>query len=158
MRSARQVVALALEARASAGIKVRQPLAQLKVNSKKYSFDSGFMELIKEEVNVKDMALVDSFGDEKSVELDANITPELMSEGQAREFIRSVQELRKRSNLNPHDVVCMTVETDEIGRRLISSFEPEIKKAAKISSLKYDKAEGDVVSIDEMHFKIAFQS
>ena len=76
MNEARGIVSLALEARAKAGIKVRQPLALLKIKSKKLNIKNReLVGLIKGEVNVKEIKIDVKIKDE--VELDTNITPEL---------------------------------------------------------------------------------
>jgi isoleucyl-tRNA synthetase len=50
------------------------------------------VEIIKEELNVKGVV----FGFDK-IELDTEITPELKLEGQAREVVRAIQEMRKEA-------------------------------------------------------------
>jgi isoleucyl-tRNA synthetase len=47
------------------------------------------------------------------VALDTTITPELLAEGHAREFISKVQNLRKDSGLDVTDRIVITVHTDE---------------------------------------------
>ena len=54
MAEVRRIVSLGLEARAKAGIKVRQPLAMFRiVNQQSTISDEQLIELIKNEVNVK---------------------------------------------------------------------------------------------------------
>ncbi len=92
MRKARETVRKSLQLRAEAGIKVRQPLGVLKI---KYDVLEDLFEIIKEEVNVKDI-VVDK-KQEKNVILDTQITPELRLEGMARDVIRQIQEMRKEA-------------------------------------------------------------
>jgi len=93
MEAARKIVTEVLQLRAKAGIKARQPLAELKIT--KYELREEIIEIIKEEVNVKDVIFVE--GEEEKIELNTEITPELKLEGQAREIIRFIQEMRKEA-------------------------------------------------------------
>ena len=97
MADVRKITAIALAERARAGIKVRQPLASLQILNSKFKIlkDRGLLELIKDEVNVKDI-----IGGEE-IKLDTEITPELREEGWIREVVRNVQEMRKDLGLRP---------------------------------------------------------
>ncbi len=111
MDLARQIVERGLAARAEAGIKVRQPIASLKIKNpasvktaagKQELVDKEeFLELIKDEVNVKEIIFDDKI--EKEVELDTALTDELKLEGQAREIIRQINQWRKESKLTVND-------------------------------------------------------
>ena len=65
---------------------------------------------------------------EEKVELDIKITEELQKEGNVRDFVRAVQELRKNKNLMPADKVELLVETDEKGKEFLTSVIEKIKK------------------------------
>jgi isoleucyl-tRNA synthetase len=90
MAETRNTITVALQLRAKNGIKVRQPLAELRI--KNYELKDEFLEIIKEEVNVKKVVQNNKF---EETELDIEITGELKLEGQAREIIRFIQEMRK---------------------------------------------------------------
>jgi isoleucyl-tRNA synthetase len=96
MEKVREIVTLALAERSKAGIKVRQPLAELQIKEK---IDKELIGLIKEEVNVKKI----TFG--KTFKLDTKITPALKEEGMVREVIRQIQEMRKKAGLKPKDKI-----------------------------------------------------
>lgn len=104
MEEVRKIVALTLNQRADLGIKVRQPLSSLKIK-RKIIASGGQMELdelsdlIKQEVNVKEV----SFGDKikKEIELDVVITPALEKEGMIREIVRQIQVMRKKAGYKP---------------------------------------------------------
>ena len=88
--------------RKEAGIKLRQPLGTLTYEySEKLSED--LEKLLAEEVNVKRIEYQKSSSDEVSVKLDTKITPDLAEEGEAREFMRNVQQMRKEANLTLED-------------------------------------------------------
>ena len=91
MKVVRKIVELALSQRKSAGIKVRQPLRKISIGSPSLSQTLYF--LIKDEVNVKEVEW--NKKQELTVSLELDLDSNLISEGQAREIIRSAQELRK---------------------------------------------------------------
>lgn len=91
MNQARNIVSEGLQLRAQAKIKVRQPLNELRI--KKQELRDELKEIIKEEVNVKNIEIIDI----ESIELDTEITEDLRLEGQAREIIRHIQEMRKEA-------------------------------------------------------------
>ena len=92
METVREIVNVGLQLRAKNGIKVRQPLASVSI---KKAINEELAEIIKDELNVKEI-LVDEKNAE-DVSLDIEISEELKLEGQAREIIRSIQEMRKQA-------------------------------------------------------------
>jgi isoleucyl-tRNA synthetase len=117
MVSARVLVAAALEARAKAGVKVRQPLQKIKIKSfgprptslglEKSKIAEEIFDVIKEEINVKEIVCDPAL--EEEVWLDAEITPELREEGHVREMVRAIQDARKRAGLMPGDKASFVV-------------------------------------------------
>jgi isoleucyl-tRNA synthetase len=95
--------------RAEHGIKVRQPLASVTVTSSDEKLSEAVVDVLLDEVNVKQ--LIWEKGDEQQVRLETQLTPELRSEGEARELIRSIQQLRKKTGLSPKDVIEVTAES-----------------------------------------------
>lgn len=103
-------------------IPVRQPLGQLKVKS--LELKEEYFELIQEELNVK--AVVEDTTIENEVELDTTITPELKLEGEYRELIRTIQDLRKEKGLMPQDVITLTLPSAH--QSIVDMFGDELKK------------------------------
>ncbi|MBX4189225.1 class I tRNA ligase family protein, partial [Candidatus Parcubacteria bacterium] len=126
MKDVRRLVTAALEARSKANIKIRQPLANLTVRT---DLSSEFLEIVAEEVNVKQIIIDNTL--DVDVVLDTNLTPELIEEGEMREVIRSIQELRKERNLKPSDVLDYDVPEDQ--KRLFGKFGDEIKRVTNVS-------------------------
>ncbi len=118
MRTTREVVTKALEARTAAAIKVRQPLARLEIVDK---LDDEYLALIKDEVNIKEVVA----GSE--LKLDVEITLELKLEGDMRDLVRQIQEKRKEAGLQPGDKISVTVSSSL--RDLVTKFGEEIKKS-----------------------------
>ncbi len=99
MQAIRGVVAETLSQRKQANSKVRQPLSKLTAFVQLPQPADDVLEVLKDEVNVKEVVWKHTTENLK-VELDTNLTPELIAEGEARELIRSVQKLRKEAKLS----------------------------------------------------------
>ena len=131
-----------LEARTTAKINVRQPLAKLKVKAPLSLFTTPFskqlLELVKDEVNVKEV--VQDASIEKDVELDLNITADLKEEGEFRELLRKVQDMRKEKGLSVGDKAGLVVTNDL--KTVLVKYENELKKLASISTIEYGEVLG----------------
>lgn len=152
MAEVRRLVSLTLEKRMAAGIKVRQPLSKLKVKSQKSKVEEEYSALIKDEVNVKEIIFDEEL--EEEIKLDTEITPELQREGDVREFIRAVQELRKEKNLTPDQRITLQVETSEEGKAFLESAKSEISKPTNISDFSFAPNSGSELKIGNLSFKL----
>ena len=141
MKNTRNIVSLALSIRMSEGIKVRQPLSNLYIEMKNEENKKYYEDLIKEEVNVKEIKELADV--EKSqlkaaensdfvVYLDTTITKELELEGRSREFIRSVQDLRKSKGINISELVDIEYVNSEELKELLTVYGDHIKKKAGV--------------------------
>ena len=101
MEQVREICSLGLQKRAEAGLKVRQPLNKLQVP--RYKIQDELLNLIKDEVNVKEVVMDDNL--KEGVVLDTTITEELKAEGLVRDFVRSIQAKRKEMGLTPKDKI-----------------------------------------------------
>jgi isoleucyl-tRNA synthetase len=94
-------------------------------------------------LNVKEVILVASSESlEASVELDTEITPELKREGEYRELVRMVQDLRKEKGLLPSDVITLTLP--EKYRETISGFGEEMKKTVGAKEITFTDVSEDI--------------
>ncbi len=139
MQKVRQIVSLGLEARSKAGIKVRQPLQNLKLKTQ--NLEPEYIELIKDEVNVKGVTFDEEI--ENEVELDTNITPELKEEGDVRDLVRAIQDFRKKEGLTPSDKVALLVSCDEKTASLIKKNEDELKHSTLLSHISISNSDGE---------------
>jgi len=152
MKEVRNIVSLGLESRSKSGIKVRQPLSKLKVKSQKLEGRDNLIELVRDEVNIKEVEFTD--GLENEVELDTIITPELQAEGNSRELIRQIQNMRKNKGLKPEDRVNLTISSDgDIS--FVDTYEAEIRAVCGLNEIKKGSVDdGEEVIIDGISIKI----
>ncbi len=141
MAEVRGYVNEALALRAKNGIKIRQPLASVKVPRNAKSFD--FTPILMEELNVKNV----DFGGE-GVEFDFELTPELRAEGLMREIIRHIQTARKKAGLNVDDRIEINFisENTEV-LNSFKKFEQEISKEVLASKAEISENELDFVQV-----------
>ncbi|HTX86587.1 MAG TPA: class I tRNA ligase family protein [Candidatus Nanoarchaeia archaeon] len=126
MALARRVVELGLARRDEAGIKVRQPLIELRI--KNYELRDEIAELIKDELNVKKVSSTVGEGD-LSVELDTAMTPELVAEGLKRELVRFINAERKNAGLTISDRIKLEINTaSEAVKNAVKNFAADLKK------------------------------
>jgi isoleucyl-tRNA synthetase len=137
MESVRAIASKGLEARMAAKINVRQPLQSLRVKWNALSAD--LTELIKDEVNVKGIEFSASI--EKDVELDIKMTPELKEEGDLRELLRKIQDLRKEKGLKVGDKASIMIPAEF--KVLTDKYGDEIKKSTGLISIEI----GDVLRL-----------
>ena len=165
MNALRTAVNDGLSKRASEGIKVRQPLASVKlVNT--ISQDTSaevaqfLIDIAKDELNVKSVEIFtdsESESAQPSVVYDLTITPELKREGLMREIVRHVQSARKQAGLQIDDRIVLSISSDDSEiSQAIDAFADVIKSetlavelnSAADESEKYDaKIEGKLVEI-----------
>jgi isoleucyl-tRNA synthetase len=134
MEAVRKLVTLALELRAKAGIKVRQPLASLKAKSTVLAGRDELLLIIADEINVKHVDILREESEEEAV-LDTIITPELKVEGQVRELVRHVQELRKKLGLVPEDKIFLTIDGDSALLSLVELHLTDLTKSANVQNI-----------------------
>lgn len=139
MHEVRNIVSLALEQRAKAKIPVRQPLSRLAMVSGGLAFTDDLLQLIKDEVNVKDVARIAGLPEGFAVELDTTITPELKEEGMIREGIRAVQASRKDGGKKP----------GEEAKGIISSSDAELRSVLLRHIDVIQKATSSVLSVED---------
>ena len=165
MNALRTAVNDGLSKRASEGIKVRQPLASVKlINTISQDTPAEvaqfLIDIAKDELNVKSVEIVadsESESAQPSVVYDLTITPELKREGLMREIVRHVQSARKQAGLQIDDRIVLSISSDDSEiSQAIDAFADVIKaetlavelNSAADKSEKYDaKIEGKLVEI-----------
>ena len=137
MDSVRNICQLVHGQRQKFNIKLRQPLAKVTIDSN-LKLDTDLIDVIAQETNVKEVVFEPKTA-LLNVILDTNLTPELISEGEYRDLIRSIQVLRRDAGLQVADEIKIFAPTWP------KSFEAQILKKTlgvsieKSDSLKIEK-------------------
>lgn len=145
MELVRKIVEIGHRRRKENKIKVRQPLKKVIIflpSNQKFSLKNNlgqYLDLIKNELNVKKIQLLKTKDAEIKVDYDFTLTEELKKEGEAREIIRKIQEERKKLSLRPDQLIDVYLPSYPC------EFESLIRK--KIGARKIKKGEKLVISL-----------
>lgn len=170
MELVREVASVAHKARKKAGIKTRQPLAELEVRKLEATLRQEVVDLLKEEVNISTIYFRDNLKKEKGwifikeggVELALNpdITPSLKKEGDKREIVRNIQRLRKKAGLTAEDKITIFFSGDKELTDLFRKKKEEIKRETIAEKVKERKERGEArkeIEIDGKPFYLALE-
>ena len=135
MSLTREVASEILALRTARGIGVRQPLNSAAVVLS-MNFPPEFEQITRDEVNIKHLEFVESLDQKPSyssnekatIAVDFDLTAELRAEGQTRELIREIQDLRKKQGLSMSDKIDVVILNSEENKSAVSRFEAELKK------------------------------
>ncbi len=141
MEDVRSICTMGNALRKKLAIPVRQPLLSITVRGEELS--AAHRALIMDELNVKSVQF-DTGMDEEAV-LDTTITPELKAEGDYRELIRAVQDLRKKQGLTPSDTIAVTMNSE--GEAILSGFIDDFKKTVLATTVTFADNEGETVEV-----------
>ncbi len=150
MAQARDSVSILLKERQQKNIPVRQVLSE----ATGPAVLGSYAEIIKEEINVKNYTGTGFYT------LNTNMTPELKLEGNRREFIRALQDIRKEKNLIPSDIIIISGATGPAGENLIKSDEKSLMKALNAREIKVGPdgpTDGEEIKIDDLLFKVKIE-
>ena len=140
METVRDYVNQGLSIRAKARLKVRQPLASVTVPRLGEFVD--FKDILIDELNVKQVIVG------PKLELDLELTPDLILEGLMREVIRHVQSSRKTAGLNVDDHINLSLTTsDDKLQRSITKHQSTILAETLADSLAADKDYGYKITV-----------
>lgn len=153
MRTARAIASLGNSIRKQNQLPVRQPLAEMYVKGEKMSLPEEFIELIKDELNVKEIVFAETMPEGENwlnskeghleVSLNKEISEELEIEGSARELIREIQKLRKEANVAWDAKIKVQYPKNEMYSKAISKFAEDIKSKTLVTGL----TEGDSFTV-----------
>ncbi|MEI6040379.1 MAG: class I tRNA ligase family protein, partial [Candidatus Berkelbacteria bacterium] len=138
MKIVRDLVEKGLAARAEAKIRTRQPLACATI---KIEISSDLAEIMKDELNVKEVRVDKNLSEQ--IVLDTVLTPELEAEGEYRDLVRQVQDLRKKAGLSPADKIELFVNNNFEKQNIIEKFKADLIKETNLLSIQNsDSKEG----------------
>ena len=170
MADVREVIKVGLQLRAKNQIKVRQPLSELIIkNEQQLKISDKLIEITKEELNVKKVVIGDAevkninnfaWDENQGIGLNTKITPKLKAEGQAREIIRAIQQMRKEADYQLDD----RIKVSYIGFNKIFSSKELNKLIVKetlantLSSEKFSNADLEkIVFIDGAELSLSIK-
>ncbi|MCK5586575.1 class I tRNA ligase family protein, partial [Candidatus Bipolaricaulota bacterium] len=144
------LASLGRAARAKAGIKVRQPLAEaiIRVSGEEEERAiSALGEHIKEEINVKGLRFVQTLSDDEpgvsiasdernAVGIVTELTDELAAEGFARELVRRLQMMRRAAGFEISDHISVCFEGDIQFQDLLGGYADYIRQETLSVELK----------------------
>ncbi len=147
MQKVREFISLGMKERQVNNLPVRQPLAAFFMPELPAA---SYIEIIKDELNVKEVKAGE-------IKIDTEITPELKQEGDYRELVRAVQDIRKQMNLLPSDMVSLLIETDNTGKELVEKFKDDFVKTVGAKDLSFVPNDGVEIKVENLVFKIKIE-
>ncbi len=162
MSYVRSFTTVALKRRMEIKINVRQPLKSfsIKHNLGPIPYWKDLEIILADEINVKKIILdsdIENKNKNKNYEsyfLDPEITPELKQEGNYRELVRVIQDLRKKKGLNPKDIIILKIEANTFGQELVNKFKNQLIKIVNAKEIKISQTDEGEIKIDKLVFKI----
>jgi len=130
MEYALQIAEKALAIRKEKGVKVKQPLASM-VTTSPIALSEEVLAVVGGELNIRSISNTGNNGKEEAevLEIDFNLTPKLLAEGEVRDIVRKIQQERKTLGTSLDEKVNVSIESWP------EEFETEIKKKALINVL-----------------------
>jgi isoleucyl-tRNA synthetase len=135
MAAVRRLASAGLAARATAAIKVRQPLTSMTISVK---LSEELQAILAEEVNVKEIIF-----DAQQAEplLDTEITETLREEGTVRELVRMFQGMRQKAALKPTDRIVAMTELPAAAKQAIERNKKAFLSEIGAASIEYARSE-----------------
>jgi hypothetical protein len=65
--------------------------------------------------------------------------------------------MRKKAGLTPSEVISLSIDIDEAGKKLIQKFEADFKKTILVNEIKFEINAGEEVKVDTLSFKISIE-
>ena len=134
MKTSREIVSLGLAERDKAQIGLKWPLGKAVVFTDK-KIGKEFLEIILNQLNVKKIEIKKQ--KEMKVELDTKITPELESEGYAREISRQVQASRKGLGLNKNEEVDTFILCENDLKKILENWKEFISERTNSKKVEF---------------------
>ena len=144
-----KIIEAGLASRDKVQIGLKWPLKSATIIGGDYKFKKEEEELIKSQLNVKSLLYRESHATTKDilVYLDTALTPELESEGFAREISRQVQSFRKKLGLRKKDRIELVIFADDELKKILKNMENFIKE--RTNSKKLDIIDFNVTTHKE---------
>lgn len=149
MREVRSIVEAGLALRAAQNVKIRQALGKALI---KNDLNEKYLEILKDELNVKEIKISTEFpsGEQwqsnENIALDFTMTDALLLDGTARELVRFINMERKNAGFTINDEAKMTYycESDLI-KRTLNEMSDYLRKNTRTREFVFDEAIKDQV-------------
>ncbi len=150
MGEVRAIVSRIMDARDQAGRAVKQALGSVMITTSSGKIDKAHLAVILDEVNIKEATVKKG---ELGVEVDFNLTPELIREGMARELTRRVNGLRKDAGLTIADRIELKVwsKSPEV-ETMLDEHSEDLAEDTLATKIEFGKGEGVE---HELEFRVA---
>ncbi|MBU4453314.1 isoleucine--tRNA ligase, partial [Patescibacteria group bacterium] len=135
MGQARAIVSRVLDAREEAGRPIKQALADMVAWVPSGEISLELQAVILDEVNIKTMKV--QAGDLK-VEVNIDLTPELIRDGMARDIVRRVNQMRKEAGFTIQDRISLKIysEQEEV-KQMFAEHQTSIKDGTLADSVEF---------------------
>ena len=165
MDKARKVVEISHSLRAESKIKVRQPLASVTVGGG-VKLKQELLDIIADEVNVKKVVLGEVKNEKGlavkelsdiTIALDTRINEELEAEGWMRDFVRAVNDNRKKMGLTLKDLILVEFKSENSKiNQVIEANKKVLGKQTLSSEIKFNESlkDGKIIEIGEVTCEI----
>ena len=142
--NALMIIEKGLAERDKAHMGLKWPLAKATLFVKTQKKYENLKEIIKSQLNIKELEIKSpKINKDESyneyIELDTKITPELESEGYAREISRHVQSFRKKLGLKKKDKIELVIFTDDELKKILEKMKNFIRERTNSKKLEINK-------------------
>jgi isoleucyl-tRNA synthetase len=139
MNKVKEFISFGLAQRDKEKIGLKWPLKKVKIYIKENQKFEKFEELIKSQLNVKEIEFQSptKLKKEFDLELDTTLTSELEAEGYAREMSRQIQAFRKNLGLKKKDKIELFILTDKEFKNILETQTKFIEERTNSKELKF---------------------
>jgi isoleucyl-tRNA synthetase len=128
------------------GIPVRQILRTFFITD---NLSMDYIAIVADELNVESVVIGDK------VDFDTEINEELKSEGNFRELVRFVQDMRKIRGLKAHDKITIKIKTNDKGKDFINFWQQALLSEVSAKDIVFsEEINGANFKIDDLTFDI----
>ncbi len=137
MKTLRDIISIGLRQRDIEQIGLKWPLQKATIKAS-IKLTKEYEEIIKNQLNVKQVKIKPTKQEEITVELDTKLTKELEAEGYARNLVRAIQSERKNLGLVKEDTISLQIISSDL-KQILESQIKDIKEKTGASTLKLEK-------------------
>jgi len=127
------------------------------INSEKITLEKEDFEIVE---TVKE-GMAETKADDTTLLLDSKLTPELESEGFAREIVRRIQSMRKELGLDVEDKITTEIKVDKKQKKPIQKWQDYIEEETRSEKLSFtEKPKGKLIKnwkIDKLEAEIGIK-